>query len=340
MSELHIGFIGGGNITQTHARAAASIPELRIAAFLGSNPDKNAKLAAQSGATAYSDLDKFLAHRPMDMVAIGSPSGLHAEHGIACAQRGLHVLTEKPIDITLERADSLIHAADRAGVQLGVFFQDRFKPEVRRLKQLVESDKLGRLILVDGRVKWYRAPEYYAGSRWRGKLALDGGGALVNQGIHTIDLLLWIANDVKSVQARMATSLHKIESEDTLVATLEFSSGAIGTFEATTSAFPGYPRRIEISGENGTAVLEEDSLALLQLKTGESEERSAARGIASSSPVVGDVSAHKAVLEDFILAIRTNGRPMVDGAEGRRSLAVVEAIYRAARKGHAVEVSR
>lgn len=340
MSELHIGFIGGGNITQTHARAAASIPELRIAAFLGSNPDKNAKLAAQSGATAYSDLDKFLAHRPMDMVAIGSPSGLHAEHGIACAQRGLHVLTEKPIDITLERADSLIHAADRAGVQLGVFFQDRFKPEVRRLKQLVEGDKLGRLILVDGRVKWYRAPEYYAGSRWRGKLALDGGGALVNQGIHTIDLLLWIANDVKSVQARMATSLHKIESEDTLVATLEFSSGAVGTFEATTSAFPGYPRRIEISGENGTAVLEEDSLALLQLKTGESEERSAARGIASSSPVVGDVSAHKAVLEDFILAIRTNGRPMVDGAEGRRSLAVVEAIYRAARKGHAVEVSR
>ena len=163
MSGLHIGFIGGGNITQTHARAAASIPELHIAAFFGSNTDKNAKLAAEFGATVYSDLDKFLAHRPMDVVAIGSPSGLHAEHGIACARRGLHVLTEKPIDISLERADALIQAADQAGVRLGVFFQDRFKPEVRRLKQLVENGKLGRLILVDGRVKWYRAPEYYAG---------------------------------------------------------------------------------------------------------------------------------------------------------------------------------
>ena len=162
----------------------------------------------------------------------------------------------------------------------------------------------------------------------------------MNQGIHTIDLLLWIAGNVKSVQARMATSLHKIESEDTLVATLQFSRGTLGTFEATTAAFPGFPRRIEMTGENGTAILEEDSIVSLQLKSGESEERSAAGGVARSSPVVGDVSAHKAVLEDFIQAIRTNGRPMIDGVEGRRSLAVVEAIYRAARMSNAVDVSR
>ena len=174
---MRVGLIGGGNISATHARAAEAIPGVEIVAIYGSNPKKVAALAGARHAVAYSDFEKFLAHRPMDFVAIGSPSGLHAEHGIAAARRGLHVLVEKPIDIHTARADALIAEADKAGVKLGVFFQDRFKPDLIHLKQWLDSGSLGKVHLVDARVKWYRPPEYYTNSRWRGTWALDGGGA-------------------------------------------------------------------------------------------------------------------------------------------------------------------
>ena len=150
----------------------------------------------------------------MDAVIIGTPSGLHAEQGIGAAQHGLHVLTEKPIDISTDRADALISACKQAGVKLGVIFQDRFKPDIRRLKEFLAAGGLGKNLLVDARVKWYRPPEYYSDSKWRGTLALDGGGALMNQGIHTVDLLMWLFGDVVSLQARAGTILHKIESEE------------------------------------------------------------------------------------------------------------------------------
>src|SRR3989441_10890115 len=232
---IHIGLIGGGNITDTHARAARAIPAVDIAAIYGTNTDKVRPLCQEHGGTPYADFEAFLAHRPMDLVAIGSPSGLHASHGIAAARRGLHVLVEKPIDIVTERADALIAETEKAGVKLGVFFQDRFKPDICRLQRLVDSGVLGTPILADARVKWYRPPEYYSGSRWRGTWALDGGGALINQGVHTLDLLLWLLGDVERVYAKTITALHQIETEDTVVATLEFASGVIGTLEAGTS---------------------------------------------------------------------------------------------------------
>src|SRR5437879_7768130 len=206
---IHIGLIGGGNITDTHARAARAIPAVDIAAIYGTNTDKVRHLCQEHGGTPYADFEAFLAHCPMDLVAIGSPSGLHASHGIAAARRALHVLVEKPIDIVTERADALIAETEKAGVKLGVFFQDRFKPDICHLKRLVDSGVLGAPILADARVKWYRPPEYYAKSRWRGTWALDGGGALINQGVHTVDLLLWLFGNVVRVQARMVTADRK-----------------------------------------------------------------------------------------------------------------------------------
>ena len=202
----------------------------------------------------------------MDLVAIGSPSALHAEQGIAAAERGLHVLVEKPLDITTARADALIAAAERAGVKLGVFFQDRLKPDVVKMKAMVDAGVAGRPILASGRVKWYRPPEYYGGSRWRGTFALDGGGALINQAIHTLDLLLHLWGPIVSVDARAGTQLHKIEVEDTVVATLQFENGALGVFEASTAVYPGYARRVELTGANGTLTLEHDSLVGVDLK--------------------------------------------------------------------------
>src|SRR5258708_25946033 len=187
-----IGFIGGGNITETHARAARETEGVSAAAFFGSNQEKVSRLAERFGGIAFSDLQSFLSHPPMDLVAIGSPSGLHAEQGIAAARMGLHVLVEKPIDITIERADALINACAMAGVKLGVFFQDRMAPDIETAKQLIEAGRLGKPILASAQVKWYRPPEYYRASKWRGTLALDVGGALISQGIHRVGLLLWL----------------------------------------------------------------------------------------------------------------------------------------------------
>lgn len=331
---FHVGLIGGGNISETHARAARAISGVEIAAVYGSNSEKVHKLCGELEGKPYPDFAGFLAHRPMDAVIIGSPSGLHASQGIAAAKQGLHVLTEKPIDISTSRADELIEAARQSGVKLGAIFQDRMKPHIRQLKDWIERGLLGKPLLVDARVKWYRPAEYYANSRWRGTLELDGGGALMNQGIHTIDLLLWLLGDVSRVQARVATQLHSIESEDTATALLEFASGAMGVFHATTAAYPGYPRRVEISGTEGTVVLEHDRIIAADLRNAPTEGATfAARdeNQSGSSAVVSDFRGHQAVIEDFLCAIRENRAPACDGQEGLRSLALVEAIYRAAR---------
>ena len=339
---FHIGLIGGGNITETHARAARAIPSVEIAAIHSANAEKIARLCREHGGTPYQNFDAFLNHRPMDLVILGSPSGLHAEQGIAAARHGLHVLTEKPIEISTARADALIAAANAAHVQLGVLFQDRTKPHIRRLKSWLAQNLLGKILFVDARVKWYRPPEYYANSRWRGTLALDGGGALINQGIHTVDLLLWLLGDVARVQARTATLLHKIEAEDTAVVAFEFASGGIGVFHATTAAYPGYPRRIEISATEGTVILEHDRILAANLHDSPAAQ-TIAKDLAalnelakdenqsSSSAAVSDFRGHQAVLEDFLAAIQQNRAPACDGTEGRRSIALVEAIYRAAK---------
>jgi UDP-N-acetyl-2-amino-2-deoxyglucuronate dehydrogenase len=331
---IHIGLIGGGNISETHARAALGIDGVSIAAIYGTNAAKTETLCQKHGGTPYQDFAAFLRHAPMNMVVIGSPSGLHAEQGIASAERGLHVLVEKPIDISTERTDPLIRAAEQARVKLGVIFQDRLKTNIARLKQAIRGGVLGKIILVEARVKWFRPQEYYGDSKWRGTLALDGGGALINQGIHTVDLLQWLFGDVARVQSRIATALHAIEGEDTVVATLEFANGALGVLHATTAAYPGYPRRLEISGTNGTVILEQDRIVTADLREGGPEllgMDSVDQNASASSAVVSDIRGHQLAIEDFIRAIRTGATPACDGQEGRRSVALVEAIYRAAK---------
>jgi UDP-N-acetyl-2-amino-2-deoxyglucuronate dehydrogenase len=337
----YIGLIGGGNITDTHARAAHAVPGVEIAAIYGTNSAKVARLCREHGGEPFADFDTFLRHRPMDLVVIGSPSGLHAAQGIRAAERGLHVLTEKPIDISAQRADALIAAAEHAGVKLGVIFQDRVKPGIRQLKTWVREGRVGKPLFADARVKWYRPREYYSSSRWRGKMALDGGGALMNQGVHTVDLLLWLLGDVVQVQARAATALHAIESEDTVVAILEFASGALGVLQATTAAYPGYPRRLEITGSEGTVILEHDRIIHVDLQNppaGGGADFPPDANESASSPVVSDFRGHQAVIEDFLEAIDQNRPPLCDGREGRRSVALVEAVYRAAQNSEKIAV--
>jgi predicted dehydrogenase len=345
---INVGLIGAGNISDTHARALAEIPDATCAAVYAPTRAHADALAARHQATAYGSLDEMLAHRPLDMVVVGTPSGLHADHGSAAARRGLHVLVEKPIDVTVQKADALIAAASTAGVTLGVLFQDRLKPDVVRLKQFVDRGALGSPILAAARVKWFRPASYYQGSRWRGTRALDGGGALMNQGVHTVDLLLWLFGPARRVTGKTVTALHPIEVEDTAFAIVEFANGAVGTIEATTAAYPGYARRLELTGSNGTAVLEGDDLVALDLldASGLSDAARRASGTAlrssapenAASPVVSDVSAHRRLIEDFIRAAATRGAPCCTGESGRESVRLIEAVYESARTGRAVDL--
>ena len=307
---MRIGILGAGGISDTHVRAAQGIDGVQVVAVHGGNRDKAAALARQAGAVAYDDLETFLS-QPMDIVAIGSPSGLHAEQSIAAVRRGLHVLVEKPLDITPARIDALIAEADRSRAKVGVFFQERLMPEIAAIKTAVDTGTIGKPVFIAGKLPWYRPPDYYGRSRWRGTRALDGGGALMNQGIHTVDLLLWLFGPVAAVSGRTANRLHQIEVEDTAVATLEFENGALGTIQATTAAAPGFPRRLEVTGTEGTIVHEDPP-------------RPAA---------VADATPHRRVLEDFIRAIRSGTEPACDAREGRRSVALIDAIYRSARSG-------
>jgi predicted dehydrogenase len=328
---IRIGLIGGGNISDTHARAATQIPGAEIVAIYGTNEGKVHHLSRQYGGQAFHSFDKFLSQQPMDMVMIGSPSGVHAIQAIEAVRRGLHVLTEKPMDISTKRADALIEAADKAGMKVGVIFQDRLKPDIRQLRRSISNGDLGKITLVDARVKWYRPPEYYSKSPWRGSFALDGGGALMNQGVHTVDLLLWLFGDVSKIHASVRTALHAIEAEDTAIAILEFARGPLCTLLATTAAYPGYPRRVEITGSEGTVILEDDRIVASNLRASTSTPAKAfVKDEGAASHVVNDVRGHKAILEDFIYAVEHNGTPACDAREGRKSIELIEFIYRAA----------
>jgi UDP-N-acetyl-2-amino-2-deoxyglucuronate dehydrogenase len=334
---VRFGIIGGGNISATHAKAAVAAGA-EVAAFYGRDAEKTLRLAREHGGTAYEDLERFLLHDGLDAVIVGSPSGLHGDHACAAARLGLHALVEKPLEISTTHADELIADCDRAGVKLGVIFQDRTAPDLAWLKRLIDDGGLGTPILASARLRWYRPPEYYSASSWRGTRAMDGGGAVINQGVHSLDLLLWLLGDVNRVYATTRTALHDIDVEDTAVACFEFAGGGIGTFEAATSAYPGSPRRVEMSGSNGTVLVEQDRVVSVDLRTPPPplpvrEEVNA--NPSSTSAVVSDIRGHQRVIADFIAAIADDRSPLCDGRDGRRSVALVEAIYRSAQTGAA-----
>jgi len=345
MSEIGFGIIGCGNISTIHAKAIQAIPEARLRAFYSHSQPKAEKMAQQYCVEFEANLDRFLERHDIQVVSICTPSGTHAELGIKAAAAGKHVVVEKPIDVTLEKAQMLIDACHKAGVKLAVIFQSRFLPAVQILKSAIDRNRLGRIIMGDAYVKWYRTREYYEAARWRGTLALDGGGALINQSIHTIDLLQHFVGPVASVFGFAEKKLHPyIEAEDTAVAVLKFKNGALGVIEGATSISPGFSRRVEIHGEKGSVFLDGNDITAWNLTdTGEEEEalsRLKGRDLSNgaSDPMALDISGHRRQMEDLIVAIRQDRPPMIDGAEGLKALELVLAIYRSAREKTLVEL--
>ena len=333
-AKIGIGLVGCGMIAAVQAEAIRHLPGAALVAVCARDASRAGDFAARFGAAPYTDYEKFLAHPGLRLVSICTPSGTHAELGIEAAEAGKHVLVEKPIEIDLDRADALIEACDRRGVKLGVIFQSRFLPAVQAIKRTVEEGKLGRLFLGDAQVKWYRDPAYYAPGSWHGTLALDGGGALINQAIHTVDLLRWIMGPVQQAFAfKGALRYPHLEGEDTLVGCLRFEIGALGTVEAATSAKPGFKRRLEISGEKGTIVLEGDAIAVWAVD-GEEKPSGATEQLTdgSANPAAISFEGHRRQFEQMLEAIRQDRPPLIDGREGRKSLELVRMLYRAARE--------
>ena len=272
MSRPHgFGIVGCGMIAEYHTRAVNEIPGARVVAAYSrseANGAKIAALAAEKGeCRIYDDLDAMLARPDLDVVCVCTPSGAHRDPAVRAAKAGKHVVVEKPLEITLPRCDAIIKACDDAGVRLCTIFPSRFSAANLTLKAAIDTGRFGRLTLGDTHVKWWRTQDYYDSGGWRGTWDLDGGGALMNQAIHDVDLLQWLMGDVASVQALTATlAHHRIEVEDTAVAAVRFRNGALGTIEATTSAFPGLLKRTEIHGDRGSARVEQDDLTLWEFQ--------------------------------------------------------------------------
>jgi UDP-N-acetyl-2-amino-2-deoxyglucuronate dehydrogenase len=333
---IGIGIVGCGNVARIHAQAIERAEGLKLVSVCSRSMSSAEKLGREFGVPFSADLGEFLANPALHAVTICTPSGTHAEIGCRAARAGKHVLMEKPIDVNLENADALIEGCRAAGVKLGISFQSRFLDASREIHAAMRSGRLGKPVMGSAFIKWYRGADYYASAAWRGTLALDGGGALINQSIHTVDLLQWTMGPVNEVSAYYARRVNpQIEGEDTVVAILKFENGALGVIEAATSIYPGFKRRLEITGSEGTAVLDGDNLTTWALRDQSPNPLPPAAEISDGSGQAMAISneGHRRIMQDFAEAIRDDRQPFVDGQEGRRSLELVLAIYKSAAAG-------
>jgi UDP-N-acetyl-2-amino-2-deoxyglucuronate dehydrogenase len=344
---IGFGIVGCGTISHFHARAIAELRGAKLVACCSARPASAEKFAAERGCTPYPTLKAMLADPRVDAVTVTTPSGAHLEPTIAAARAGKHVIVEKPLEITLRRCDRIVRECEQHGVQLATIFQSRFHETAIKLKRAIDIGRFGQLTIGDAYVKWHRSQEYYDSRPWRGTWALDGGGALMNQAIHSVDLLTWLMGPVVEVRAITATLAHKrIEVEDAAVATLRFANGALGVIEATTAVYPGYLKRIEIHGTAGSAVLEEEDLKVWDFAKPRKDDQAIRDGMNSPKSTGGGASdpaaighhGHARQFQDFLDAIRKHRPPAIDGHEGRRSVEIILAIYKSAETGRAVRL--
>ena len=346
-----IGFaiVGCGMIARFHALALAEIPGAHVAAVVSRRAETGVAFVREMAldCPVFDTLEAALRIPAVDAVIITTPSGAHLEPALLAAAAGKHVVVEKPLEITEARCEAIIDACDRRGVQLCTIFPSRFGDANLALKSAIDAGRFGRLTLAETACKWWRSQAYYDEGGWKGTRALDGGGVLMNQAIHSIDLMLWMMGDVSHVSGFTAMLAHeRIEVEDTAVAVLRFKSGALGVIQATTSIHPGFPKRIAVHGNRGTAEIEQDTIVRWDFQPDIDDDvlirsrigtNSVASGGSADPKAIGH-EGHRRQLADFVDAIRDNRPPKVDGREGRRSVELIRAIYRANETGRVVEL--
>lgn len=337
-------------IARFHVRALGDVPGARVAALVTRNAISAEKLISETGiapAPIFTNLADALKHPGVDVVIVTTPSGAHLEPAVAAAIAGKHVVVEKPLEISPERCDRIIDACDKHQVKLCTIFPSRFHDANTTLKSAVDAGRFGRLTLGETTCKWWRSQAYYDEGGWKGTQALDGGGALMNQAIHNVDLLLWMMGDATHASGFTATLAHeRIEVEDTAVACLRFKNGALGVIQATTSVYPGLPKTIGIHGDKGTVVIEQEDVLRWEFNPETNEDAAVKARFAqkvgasggSSDPKAISYQGHARQLADFVSAIESNTSPRVDGREGRKAVALICAIYESMRTGKAVAI--
>jgi len=341
------GIIGCGMIANFHKKAIDDIRGAELVACFDQFPLAAERLADASGCKAYASLDEMLAHPGLDVVTICTPSGAHMEPAVAAARAGKHVIVEKPLEVNLKRCDKIIDACRKTGVTLATIFPSRFHKSAQLMKAAVDKQRFGRLTLGDAYVKWFRTQAYYDSGAWRGTWQLDGGGALMNQAVHSVDLLLWLMGPVVEVSAYTSTLAHeRIEVEDVATATLRFASGALGVIEATTASYPGSLKRIELHGSSGSAIMEEEDIVKWEFEKTTAQDRAMLKRMAGQTKTGGGAAdpaaighhGHTELFKDALAAIKSKQSPLVDGAEGRKSVELILAIYKSAVSGKPVKL--
>jgi len=344
--KIGFGIIGGGAIGPFHAEAITNLPNTQIIGVCDKVEARAKDLAEKYNINMWcTDYHKLLENKDIDVVNLCLPPFLNEEITLAAAEAGKHIIVEKPMAINITQADNMIAACRKAKVKLGVIFPCRFSKDIQLIKNTIDEGKLGKLFMGSAYTKWFRTKEYYEIGAWRKTWAEQGGGALINQAIHAIDLLQWFMGPVDSLYGFMDTVAHKIEVEDVVVAALRFKNGAMGVIEGSTAVYPGFPRRLEICGKKGSIVLKVDDIELWAIMGSKIKIRGSLKedyidkrvGDASSGPVYLSPEHHGLQIKDFIEAIREYREPLVNGEEGRKAIEIIKAIYKSAKSGKEVK---
>ncbi|MDK2896549.1 MAG: UDP-N-acetyl-2-amino-2-deoxyglucuronate dehydrogenase [Candidatus Atribacteria bacterium] len=342
MSHKRIGFaiVGYGLAAKLHAQALARLDEAELIAMVGRNVEKAKETADSFGVEALS-LDEALKREDIQAFIVTTPTGSHLEVVREVAPRGKHLLVEKPLESSLQRTDELIRTCEEAGVILGAVFQHRYDDASLTLREYQERGLLGKGVMGSAYVKWYRPQEYYEARSWRGRVEASGGGALATQASHSIDLLLWFLGEAEKVCGFMNTLAHTgIEVEDVAVASIQFKNGALGSVEASTATYPGFPEKLELHFERGSAIIQGGKIVYLDTLSDEiphvGQGESGSSG--ASDPAAVDIQPFVRMLRDFVNALREGKNPSLDGREGRRAVELIEAARKSALEGRVIEL--
>ena len=327
--------IGCGVIAGIHAEAIAKIENAKLIGVYDFSSERAKEFADKYGCKAYETQEKLLSDSDVEVVNICTPSGLHYKQIVACAEAKKNVIVEKPMAITKEQIEEVVKAVEENGVKLEVISQLRFTYAIRTLKKAIDEGKLGKIYIADYKMKYYRSPEYYAGSNWRGTWSMDGGGALMNQGIHGIDLIQYVMGGIKSVYADCKTIGRKIEVEDTANVLVEYNSGAVGVIECTVLAKPGYERKIEIHAEKGSVVISEDTITKWDVE-GTEKPKTFDCKLDARNVIFFNEEHHAEQIKDLIEAIENNRRPFIDENEGKKVVDIILAAYKSSESGERV----
>ena len=329
MKDIRFGIVGCGVVSHSHVAALLACDGAVLVGVFDRNASKREEFAARYGVRPYASYASMLADGEIDAVCICTPSGLHADQAIQALREGKHVVLEKPMALTTADAAKICREAEISHHLITVISQNRFREDVVRVKNLIDEGAFGTLVLCDLYMKFWRDPSYYTSSTWRGTWGMDGGGALMNQGIHGVDLMRYLVGDVRLLKGRAKTQLHNIEVEDTAAALLEFDCGALGVIEASTAAYPGFSRRIEIHGTRGYATIVDSNLEKLCVAGEMLVDRNIEVDAGTASdPTKMSYMGHLLQLRNFVAAVRGEEPLAITAHDGLEAVRLIESVYR------------